>query len=342
MSRAVASRTLALLAVALAAAAGGAACSKKAESQKTPPPELAGLDAVPASARVVIGASPKRLAGSALVDRAVSSMVSRDPELAARIDRLASACALDVRALDTVHVALTDAAAQPLLVATGPLREAELAPCLQATVGAGGGALTVEAVDGRTLYQVREGERSVWFAFGRKDTVIVSASRDLVLAGLGNGPKVYGDADMRALLQRADTKAPLWAVGRVPDDWSSRLGRLTGDRVKTPPRAFLGALDPGAGLVARLGAVMATEEDAKALESQLNPTLALVSMAAQARGLGPLAAKISGTRDGEVVTFGVELTPAEVNELLSKVDSRPPPEQDASPAAAAPAGDAVD
>jgi len=309
------------------------ACKSKSSSEeKLPPAQLAGLDAVPASARVVIGADPRRLGDSELVRRAVALMIERRPELGARVAALAAGCGLDWTKLDSLHLALTDDAPQPVLIATGKLAEADLAHCVKNTVGTGGGSLTLEEVDGRTLYRAVEQERTVWFAFGRQDTVVLSASRELVLAGLGTGKKVLDAPDAKALIDRADTRAPLWAIGKVDPALGQRLLRLSGGKVTTPPRAFLARLDPAGGLVIDLAAVMASEEDAKAMESQLIPTLQLISLAAQVRGLGPLAAKIEGSRTGDTVHFGVQLTEAEVKEVLSKVDSRPPPEEDAGPA----------
>lgn len=309
-----------------------AACTSKASSEKTPPAQLAGLDAVPASARVVIGADPRRLAGSELVSRAVALMIEREPELGARVTALGTGCGLDWSKLESVHLALTDDAPQPMLIATGPLAEADLAKCVQSTVGAGGGSLSLQEVDGRTVYQVVDGKRTVWFAFGRKDTVVLSASRELVVAGLGTGKKALDMPEMKALIDRADTRAPLWAAGRVDPTLGQRMLRLTRGKVTTPPTAFLAKLDPGDGVTLELAAVMASEDDAKAMESQLIPTLQLISIAAQIRGLGPLAAKIAGSRQGDTVRFGVSLTDAEVKEVLSKVDSRPPAEEDAGPA----------
>jgi hypothetical protein len=309
-----------------------AACTSKASSEKTPPAQLAGLDAVPASARVVIGADPRRLAGSELVARAVGLMLEREPDLGPRVAALASGCGLDWTKLESVHLALTDDAPLPMLIATGPIAEADLAKCVQSTVGAGGGSLSLEEADGRTVYRVVDGQRTVFFAFGRKDTVVLSGSRDLVIAGLGTGNKVLAAPEMKALIGRADTRAPLWAAGRVDPTLGQRMLRLTRGKVTTPPAAFLARLDPTAGIALELAAVMASEDDAKALESQLIPTLQLVSLAAQVRGLGPLAAKIEGSRDGDVVRFGVSLTEAEVKEVLSKVDSRPPADEDAGPA----------
>jgi hypothetical protein len=328
------------IAATIAIVLGGACADKKDKPLKVRPADLAGLSAVPASARVVIAADPRRLAESPVVARAIDLMIEREPELGGRIERLAAACGIDWRGhLDSVHLVLTDDAPQPLLVVTGKLDEADVAECVQGTTGAGGGTLSVSEVDGRALYQVTEGSRTIHMAFGRKDTVVLSASRDLVVAGLGTGPKVLDDASMRALIERTDTASPLWAVGRVDEAIGQRLLRLTSGEVRTPPRAFLATFDPSAGLAAELTAIMATEDDAKALESHAGPVLDLIALAVQARGLGALAARIEGARDRDAVRFGIALTHAEATEWLSKVDSRAAAAQDAGPVPA-PAGDA--
>src|SRR5688500_19417 len=121
----------------LSALLATSACAKKEPAAKVPPKDVAGLAAVPSGARVVIAAARRRLAGSRLVDRAIDQMLDRDPDLAARVERLAAGCGLDWNTLDSLHLALTDAAAQPILVATGKLAEADLAACVRSTVGAG-------------------------------------------------------------------------------------------------------------------------------------------------------------------------------------------------------------
>jgi hypothetical protein len=76
-------------------------------------------------------------------------MFVRDPGLAARFERLARDCGVDVtRQIKQVHLALapggTGAARRALLVATGRLDEPSLTRCLQAAVGGGGGDVTVK------------------------------------------------------------------------------------------------------------------------------------------------------------------------------------------------------
>jgi hypothetical protein len=322
-------------AIAMMLVVGALGCQhKKKTGDDVAATELSGLAAIPASARVVIGVSPARLADSDVVARAFARLLERDADLAMRVDRLAKGCGFDWRTrVQSLHVALTDAAPEPMLVATGQLEEADLAKCVQNTVGEGGGSLTVEQVEGRPLYHVIDGDHSMWFSFGTTDTVVLSGSRDLVVAGLGDGKKVMDAPELRALLQRADTRAPLWAVGRVDDKLGQRLLRITRGKVATAPRAFLASLDPSDGLHADLAAVTASAEDAKTLESQVGTMLALVAMAAQSQDLGPLASRITTRHEGDTLHISVALTDDELKEVLSKVDSGSPPAQDAGPSA---------
>lgn len=326
---------VALIAVALAG------CKDKPPAKPPPPPaQLTGLAAVPASAKVVIGADPARLAGSPLMARAARVMLDREPTIGDRVARLAEKCGLDWRTkIASLHLVLTTEAPHPMMIATGELVEAELVRCVQGTVGTGGGSLTLTQVDGRSLYQVTEGDHVIHFAFGQADTIVLSGSRDLVLAALGTGQKVMDAPELAALIGRADTHAPLWAVGTIEPAWGQRLLKLTQGAIETPPRAFLGVVDPSTGLTAQLVAVMGSEDDAKVMESQLKPTLELISLVAQARRLGPIAAKIAGSREGDSIRFGVQLTPEEVQDMLSKVDSTAGAAQDAPPVDAGAPGD---
>jgi hypothetical protein len=308
-----------------------AACSGKKKSGAVEPSQVTGLGAVPGSARVVIGVSPARLATSDVVVRAFLRLLERDADLAMRVDRLAEGCHIAGSEVESLHLVLSDTAPQPLLIATGPFSEADLAKCVQTTVGAGGGSMTVEQDAGRTLYHVVDGQHSMWFSFGQRDTVVLSGARELVIESLGDGPRVLDQPEMRALIERADTRAPVWAVGRVDDQLGQRLLRLTRGQVQSPPRAFLGRLDPTDGLQAELTAVAASEADAKVLESKVEPMLSLAAMAAQARGMGPLFGNVSVRQERDAVRIGITLTDAELKDVLSKVDSSPPPEQDAGP-----------
>ncbi len=310
-----------------------AGCKDKARAKPPPPPaQLTGLAAVPASAKVIIGADPARLAGSPLIARAAELMIAREPGIGDRLARLAAGCKLDWRTqINSLHLALTTDSPEWMMVATGALVETELARCVQSTVGTGGGSLTLTQVEGRSLYQAVDGDHTVYFAFGQADTIVLSGSRELVIAGLGTGQKAMDAPEVAALIGRADTHAPLWAVGKLDPAAGHRLLTLVKGAIETPPKAFLGVLDATEGFQAELVAVMGSEDDAKAMESQLKPMLELISLMAQARSLGPFAAKIAGSRDGDSIRFGVKLTAQEVADLLAEVDSTAGGLQDAGP-----------
>ena len=97
------------LALAAVIAVGVAGCKDK---KKPPPPPpapvpVAALGAIPADATVVVGLDVDRLASSDMVARAVADMFVRDPGLAARFQRLATDCGVDVtHQIKQVHLAL--------------------------------------------------------------------------------------------------------------------------------------------------------------------------------------------------------------------------------------------
>jgi hypothetical protein len=320
----------------LALIAGG--CTHK-QKPATPPAELAGLAAIPSTARVVLAADPSRLSQSDVVARAFTLLLDKEPDLTERLQHLADGCQIDWRKqITSLHVALTSDAPVPLVIATGQLSEPDVAKCVQTTVGAGGGSLTMEQADDRTLYKVVEGKHTMYFAFGQHDTVALSASRDLVVNGLGNGQKVGDAPEMKDLFGRADTKAPLWAVGQVDASMGQRLQKITRGAVTASPKAFLFSLDPTDGVKVDLAAVMASEADAKAMESQAEGMLDLVALAAQRWQLGPLVAKATATQTSDTVHLGVALSDDEMKEVLSKVDTSAPAAQDAGPARPVDAG----
>ncbi len=298
--------------------------------------ELAGLEAVPASATVVVGVDVAAVAGSALVSRAAEQLLLRDGELAERWQRVQDECKLDfVATVRTLIIALgakVDGVAPVLLVASGKLSETELAACMRSLVGKGGGTLTAKNVQGRTLYLAREGERSVWFGFGGPRTVALGSSEAIVTEALGAGKKVGESAELREALALVDRKAPIWAAGLVEPAIGDQLLRAAGGQLEAGPRGYVFAADLGRGLQVSLTALMAQAKDAKNLEALAKQQLALLAVAAQAKGLGRLIGKITARSEATRVELALSLDPAEINQLLKAVDSAAPAPQDAPPA----------
>lgn len=312
-----------------------AGCGKKSSA---PSPEVSGLAAVPASAEVVIAADVARVIGSPLVERAVDQLLLRDGDLAARWQKLQDSCKLSVAQIKYVVLAIgPHTGPQPgtgpvLMVATGKLVETELSACVRTMVGQGGGTLTAKDVSGHTLYQARDGNRTMFFAFGRADTVVLGSSEAFVTEALGTGKKLLDNPDMRTWIDLADQKAPLWAAGKVDERVRSGLVRVTSGQLAAGPTAIVVAFDPTKGAKLSVGAVMATPADAKTLETYAKTQLAALGMAAQAKSLGKIVDKVAISSDGPLVRLVATLDLDEVNQLVSALDGKDVPAQGSPPA----------
>lgn len=326
------------LLVMLGAAAALAACGSKKAKERSLPPEVTGLAAVPATAQVVIAADIGKLARSPIVTRAVDQLLLREPALAERWAHIADSCKLELtRNVKHVILALGPPAqgagtGPVMMVATGTISEADLQSCVRTMVGKGGGSLTTKTVAGRSLYQAKDGNRVVHFAFGRPDTVVLGTDEAWVTEGLSAGKKALDDADLKVWLGKVDQRAPLWAVGRVDERVRAGLVGASNGQLTAGPTAIFATLDPTAGAKLELGTIMASPEDAKGLESFANTELKMATWAAQLKSLGPIVAKIGVASEGTQVRFTADLSMDEVNRLLSVLDETPTPEQGTPPA----------
>jgi hypothetical protein len=299
---------------------------------------VAALGAIPADATVVVGIDVAQLAQAQVVVRAVDQMLVRDPDLEARLGRLAKDCGVDVtHQLKSVHLALgpkpSKGGAQPsLLVATGQIAEAALTQCLQAGTGSGGGQLSVRDVGGRSLYKLTEGARVLHLAFGQADTIVIGADEAWVLAAVGGGAKVDSNPALAPLFEKVDKTAAIWVIGVMDADLGAALARITKGKVAGAPKALYGALRAKSGLGADITFVMASEGDADALAEFARTELGLMAMAAQSMGLGRVVAKVRVERKGAEAQFRVALTDEEVRQVLSAVDRGQGSSQDAHPA----------
>jgi hypothetical protein len=314
------------------------ACSKK--RNEAPPPEVTGLAAVPSSAEIVIAFDVEKLASSPLVSRAVEQLLSRETQLRESWEHVRDACKLDlIKQIKRVTIALGPSPnpAKPgtgpvLMVATGTIGEAPLTTCVRSLVGKGGGQLTAKPLDGRTLYQVKDQNRTMFFAFGNPTTVVLGTSETYVTEALGKDKKAPDHPELASWMKLVDQNRPAWAIGRVSDRVKSGLVRVTQGQIKTGPTAFVGSADFSEGAKLELGAVMANGEDAKQLESQIKAQLAMLVMVAQAKSLGTIVQKVKLSVDGNVVRIVAELTMDDVNHVLSVLDGGSPPAQDSPPA----------
>jgi hypothetical protein len=217
------------------------------------------------------------------------------------------------------------------MVATGAIGETELSSCVRSLVGKGGGTLTAKPLDSRTLYQVKDNNRTMFFAFGRADTVVLGTNEDYVKLALGTGKKVPDHPELAAWMKLVKQNAPLWAIGRVSDRVKQGLVRVTQGALKTGPSAFIASLDLTDGAKIALGAVMANAEDAKALESQAKAQLGALVMIAQFKSLGTMVEKLKISTSENIVRFDAALSMDDVNHVLSMLDGSPAPVQDSPP-----------
>lgn len=331
------SRTL-LVGCSLAVLASG--CRKKGAQ---PAADLVGLSAVPASAQVVVAADVARVASSPLVTRAVETLLLKDADLASRWQQLHEICRLDIKNFKTVVLAIGPHAegaqvgtGPVLMIVTGKLVETELAECVRGMVGQGGGSLTAKTVGGRTLYQARDGKRTMYFAFGRPDTVVLGANEAYVSEALGSGHKLADNAEMTGWIRRADQSAPIWAAGKVDERVRAGLVKVTNNQLTAGPIAIILAADPSDGVNLDVGALMATPADAKTLESFAKTQLGLLAMAAQAKQLGPIVNKVAISAEADLARFKASLSMSDVNLLISALDPDGDAAQDSPPSSPSP------
>jgi hypothetical protein len=107
--------------------------------------------------------------------------------------------------------------------------------------------------------------------------------------------------------------------------------KASGGKLTAGPSAIIATADPTDGAKLDLAAVMASADDAKALESFANNELKIVTMVAQMKSLGAAVAKITVAVEGSVVRFRAPLTVEDVNHLLSVLDEKPASEQGSPP-----------
>jgi hypothetical protein len=219
-----------------------------------------------------------------------------------------------------------------VMIATGKVFEADLVKCVRDIVGKGGGSVVVKSPEGRTLYQVKDGGRTMFIAFGRPDTVILGNNEAYVQEAVGTGRKALDEPELAAWLKLADQNAPVWVVGRVAERLKLGLVRASSNTLKAGAKAYVGSLDLTGGVKVDLVALMESPEDAKQLESLLNLNLVGLSWAAQVAALAKVVQKVTVKAEGPSVRFSVPLTMEDVNRVLRALDGDKAAAQDSPPA----------
>jgi hypothetical protein len=275
-----------------------------------------GLAALPAEARVVVGANVAQLRDSALVRRAFRQMLSRDPGLGARLEALQARCKLEPdKDLDSVVVGLsgTTAARDVVLVAKGRFDEAAIEGCVRSSLEEKGGSLEKKQQGGMTLY-VAHGTASggdVAFTFGAPGTLILADSEALLVKARDPAAKkVKDDGAMMQLIGQTDVRAGLWGAGQVAPEVGKGLVDAAG--VKAPATAIWGHLALDKGLAAELAVEMTSDADAKTLLEVFQKQVAQYAVVAQVYALGPAVSKIRSETRGKVFVVTLVLAPEEL------------------------------
>jgi hypothetical protein len=327
-----------ILAALVALGAAGPGCGKK-QASSGPAPELTGLAVIPSSVEVVVGADIAKLTDSPVIDRAIEQVLMRDAVLSERWQRLKDECKIDLgKQIKRVMLALGPSPPGPapgtgpvLMVAVGSLPETELQQCVTKLVGAGGGSLTGKPVAGRTLYLAKDGNRAMYFAYTRPDTVVLSADEAYLTEALGAGKKAPDNPDLTAWRKLVNQSAPLWAVGRTDPRVRDGLVKVSGGQISAGPVAFALSADLADGAKLQLSAVMNQPDQAKALESYVKSELALLTAAAQLKSLGSVVGKVVVTADANIVQFRAALTVDDLNHVLAALDDSSTSPQNRAP-----------
>jgi hypothetical protein len=218
-----------------------------------------------------------------------------------------------------------------LLVAVGQLGEADLQTCVRSVVGQGGGDVTVKTVENRSLYAVKDGTKSFFYAFGRPDTVVSGSQEAYVALALGSGKKAPDEPELTKWIALADQSQAIWWAGKVDERISGGFVKQSKGKLSHGPIGMAGSLDPSDGAKIDVKLVMATADDAKQLESFAKDTLAQMAMVAQIYKLGGLVNKVELSVDGAVLRVHVALSTTEINQVLSALDGGGGAAQDAPP-----------
>ena len=315
------------------------ACGKKSGSTGSSlAPEVSGLAAVPANAEDVIGIDVAKLVGAPLIVHAIDTLLLRDASLAGEWQKIHEGCKLDLgkqvkHAMLALgpHVGNAPGTGPTLLVAVGQFAEADLQTCVRSVVGQGGGDVTMKTVENRSLYAVKDGTKSFFYAFGRPDTVVSGSQEAYVALALGSGKKAPDEPELAKWIALADQTAPIWWAGKVEERISGGFVKQSKGKLSHGPIGMAGTLDPSDGAKIDVKLVMTTPDDAKQLESFAKDTLAQMAGVAQIYKLGGLVAKVELSVDGAILRVHVALTTAEVNQVLSALDGGGGAAQDAPP-----------
>ncbi len=296
-------------------------------------PTAKGLSLIPKQAKQLAVGNVAKLAASPLVRHAVKELLSRDPELAERVNHLTTECGLAPEKIETVVIAID--AQDSLLVAHGALEEAALVACVSKRLPKSGSRLATLDINGQPAFQVvdSDGKPGLAFSFVDPKTVVVASGARWLKSALTKGDSIQSEPEFQRLFGQVKGDAALWMAGIVPEEVGRGLVDAAGGRLSRPPRTMWGHLDVDTGLTAHMAIDMSTSDEAKSLVSLANSQLQGFSMLAQRYKLGALLQKLELSAAGTVLHANISLSSEEVASLAQRIDTPAPAGQDAGPSA---------
>ena len=161
----------------------------------------------------------------------------------------------------------------------------------------------------------------VWFSVAGPETLVIATSKSWLIQAVGTGEKIAAAPTMASLLKRVDRGADIWAAGKIDPAVGAGLVDQASGAISAPPQAIFGSLDLRRGMELSLGLQMATDQDAKSLESLVSGQMGLMALAAQRYGVGAWVEKLVVTVEARTVFLRASLSEDDVRQILSRIDS---------------------
>ena len=270
---------------------------------------------IPADATAVASLDVRRVLAAPLVKDHVLPALARRAEGKADLQAALLPACLRPDAVDRVVVAASGFRAEKVLLNVhGRFDPAAERAAAEAAARADPERCKVHGEDGLAVYEKKIGRVSQFSAAIGPETILVSASRDLVIAaakGAGRPPAAL-NPDLQALLDKADGRHPLWFVALAPPELKKQLARGQDTApIADKVLAFSGDLDVDQDL---RGSVRIHTADARTAES-------VAEMLDAARGLVNLLLQ-SNTEFAEVLAPVVDGVKVHTRQGIVDLDVR--------------------
>jgi len=202
-----------------------------------------------------------------------------------------------------------------VMTTTAPVDEKKLVAYLEAKAKENKSAVLTSQYQGKTLYGVREKGVDGKLAFLDDKTIVLAGPKwaeKIVGLSAGTGAGVDKNPKMMAVVARANRAAFLWLAGDLPPSMGTTPLGVT-------VKSLVAAMDfPASGFKLDVTTTTASPDEGKKLSELATQQLAQLQPMAQALGLTAVLASLKVQQSASDVSFGVNLTAAQVDELVQK------------------------